>query len=386
MHVGKGIFLQNFGDPRQDHEVFARELSLADRAETAGFQSLWVAEHHFGGYHMCPNVAQLLTYLAARTHNVRLGSMVVVLPWHEPLRVAEELSVLDHLSAGRLLLGLGRGLGRVEFDGFRLDMSDSRDRFVEYAQAIVGAFDTGYMTGLGPLYRQAPVQVRPSPLSPLRGRVYASAVSPASMEIMASLGFGVMVIAQKPWETTVAEVRTYHDRFVELNGQPPPRPLLVSFVAVHESEGAAAQLYERYLVRYASSTVDHYEFANRGLAEVPGYEYYGKLADNIERHGVDRFARFLADLQVHGTPGQVADHIVENVRRLDAAGVIAVLSFGGMDDNTAQANQELFANAVLPRLRCIDGGREIASAPEAAGGFGETREGGIRRSAAPASS
>ena len=67
---------------------------------------------------MCPDVLQFLTYMAGRTTHVQLGSMVVVLPWHDPMRVAEQVSMLDHLSDGRVILGIGRGLGRVEFEGF----------------------------------------------------------------------------------------------------------------------------------------------------------------------------------------------------------------------------------------------------------------------------
>jgi alkanesulfonate monooxygenase SsuD/methylene tetrahydromethanopterin reductase-like flavin-dependent oxidoreductase (luciferase family) len=92
MHVGKGIQCQNFGDPRDDKKIFLHEVALAEQASKLGFQSLWTAEHHFKGYHLCPNVLQLLTYLAGRTSDVLLGSMVVVLPWHDPVRIAEEVS------------------------------------------------------------------------------------------------------------------------------------------------------------------------------------------------------------------------------------------------------------------------------------------------------
>src|ERR1700751_5538904 len=110
MHVGRSVFFQNL-DGRRDRDVYSSEVALALECEALGFQSIWLAEHHFSDYHMCPNVVQLLTYLAGRTETARLGSMVVVLPWHEPVRVAEELAVLDNLSGGRLILGLGRGLG-----------------------------------------------------------------------------------------------------------------------------------------------------------------------------------------------------------------------------------------------------------------------------------
>lgn len=359
MHVGKAICFQNLDGLVSDGDVIANELALADQAESQGFDSLWAPEHHFAGYHMCPDVLQLLTWLAARTTRMRIGSAVVVLPWHEPVRVAESLSMLDHMSGGRLLLGVGRGLGRTEFDGFGVEMAESRQRFVEYSEAIVGAFDSGVLTSDGVYYKQPPVQIRPAPRASLRGRVYASAVSPESMEVMARLGFGVMVNAQKPWATTEAEVAGYRQRFIEINGFEPPKPLLLSFVAVDESEARAEELYEQYLIRYSRSAVDHYQFDNAELANIPGYEYYGRLAANIANHGPEKFARFLSDLQVRGTPDQVVEQLTTNIRRLDGAGVLVCLSYGGMDAETSRAHQALFSRTVLPALQAIDPDRAI---------------------------
>jgi alkanesulfonate monooxygenase SsuD/methylene tetrahydromethanopterin reductase-like flavin-dependent oxidoreductase (luciferase family) len=359
MHVGRGIALQNPDDLGTDGEIIAAELALADRAEASGFESLWVAEHHFTDYHLCPSPLQILTYLAGRTSRLRLGSMVVVLPWHDPIRVAEDLSMLDHLSGGRVVLGVGRGLGRVEFDGFQLQMSESRDRFREYAQMLIEAFDTGIMRSDGPLYVQPPTPLRPRPLASLRGRTYASAVSASSMELMAQLGFGIMVIAQKPWNITLSEVADYRERFVSINGHEPPRPLLVSYVSVHESEGGAQEMYERYNKGYARTCVEHYEFDNLKLGDVPGYEYYGGIARNIAKHGVEGFVKFLADLHVHGTPAQVAEQLIDHVRLLDGAGVIVALSFGGMPAEEAARNQELFVREVLPLLKDVDSHRVL---------------------------
>jgi alkanesulfonate monooxygenase SsuD/methylene tetrahydromethanopterin reductase-like flavin-dependent oxidoreductase (luciferase family) len=365
MHVGMGSFIQNLGREHSDAEVYRHALELADSAEGLGFDSVWSAEHHFTDYHMCPSVTQFLSWVAARTEQVLLGSMVVVLPWHDPVRVAEEVSVLDHLSGGRVLLGLGRGLGRVEFTGFRKEMSESRRRFREYAEAILTGLETGAMAYDGELYRQPPVELRPAPFASFRGRVYASAISPESAEIMARLGVGIMVIAQKPWDTTEAEVASYRELFRELHGTEPPKPLLASWVAVHESQEAAEDMYERYINGYAASVLEHYEFANAGLADIPGYEYYGKLAERIAKHGADKFGRFLADLQVWGTPERVADQLAENVRRLDAAGVIGVFSYGGMPFDVARDNMDCFARRVLPVLQGIDTGVELRAAAAA---------------------
>ena len=89
MHVGMSVFFQNLGTPRSDQDVYAHELSMADLAEPLGFDSVWAAEHHFTDYTMCPSVIQFLTWVGARTERVGLGAMIIVLPWHDPVRVAE---------------------------------------------------------------------------------------------------------------------------------------------------------------------------------------------------------------------------------------------------------------------------------------------------------
>src|SRR5215831_8959385 len=115
MHVGMGAIFQNPEDERPDRDIYRDDLRLVDLAEPLGFESVWGVEHHFTDYTMCPDVLQFLTWAAARTEQIQIGSMVVVLPWHDPVRVAEQISMLDAMSGGRFILGVGRGLGRVEF-------------------------------------------------------------------------------------------------------------------------------------------------------------------------------------------------------------------------------------------------------------------------------
>src|SRR5215204_2015908 len=217
MHAGLGLAFQNLDGHMTDAEMYRHELALADRAEDSGFDSVWTPEHHFDDYVLTPNVTQFLSWLAGRTTTVRLGTMVTVLPWHDPVRVAESFSLLDHLSSGRAVLGIGRGLGRIEFDGFRLEMGESRQRFTEYTAAIVQALERGYIEFDGRLYHQPRTEIRPRPLASFAGRTFASAISPQSMDLMAELGVGLMVIAQKPWETVEEEMATYRRRYREIN-------------------------------------------------------------------------------------------------------------------------------------------------------------------------
>src|SRR4029450_7874035 len=154
MHVGMGVIFQGQGEGRTDRNVYRNELRLGDLAEPLGFESLWGVEHHFTDYTMCPDVLQYLTYFAGRTQAVQLCSMVVVLPWPHPVRVAEQVLMLDHLSNGRLILGIGRGLGRVEFEGFGVNQEDSREMFIEEAQTILEGLEHGYVEFDGTFVKQ----------------------------------------------------------------------------------------------------------------------------------------------------------------------------------------------------------------------------------------
>lgn len=351
MHVGMSVTFQNLDTGHTDEEIYRHELSMADLAEPLGFDSIWAAEHHFNGYTMCPNVTQFLTWMAARTKHVKLGSMVSVLPWHDPIRVAEEVAVLEHMSGGRVILGVGRGLGRVEFDGFRVPMGESRERFVCYAEAILQALETGYLYSDARLYQQPKVQIRPMPMKTFRGRTYAAAVSPESARIMAKLGVGLLVIAQKPWDKTLAELQMYRDIYREVNGCEAPKPIIAAWVACHEDEAVAIDMYEKYLRRYSRSALEHYEFHNEGLASIKGYEYYGALAKNIAKHGIESFVEFLANLQIRGTPDQVYGKLMEYAGLVDAEAVLGVFSYGGMPFEIARQNVRTFADKVLPRLK-----------------------------------
>lgn len=359
MHVGLGLQFNNLDGKTSDAEVYRRELALAARAEEAGFDSVWASEHHFSDYQLTSNTPMFLSWVAGQTERVKLGAMVTVLPWHDPVRVVESYSVLDHLSGGRAIMGLGRGLGAVEFTGFRVEMGESRRRFMEYSDAVLSALETGVMEYDGELYQQPRIDIRPAPLATFKQRTFASAVSPESMEIMARMGVGLMVIAQKPWETAEAELEAYRERFFELNGTEAPKPILVVVAGVSRDPQEARRMREVYLQRWARSTVEHYQFDNEGFAEIEGYEYYAALASNINKHGMERFNSFLADLQVWGSPAQVTEKLLDYAERTDAAGLVVPLCFGGMDSDESQRAFDTFAEDVLPALQAHDAGGDI---------------------------
>ena len=148
---------------RSDASVIGEHLALGDLAEPLGFDSLFALEHHFTGYAMSPSPTQLLSYFAGRTRRILLGSAVIVLPWHDPVRVAEEIALLDVLSGGRCLFGFGRGAASVEYAGFRIPMEEARPRFVEAAKIVVKALTEEVFEWEGDFFTIPRTSIRPRP-------------------------------------------------------------------------------------------------------------------------------------------------------------------------------------------------------------------------------
>jgi alkanesulfonate monooxygenase SsuD/methylene tetrahydromethanopterin reductase-like flavin-dependent oxidoreductase (luciferase family) len=350
MHVGMTVIFQNPEDARPDHEVYADDLRLADLAEPLGFDSVWGVEHHFTDYTMCPDVLQLLTWVAARTKRVQVGSMVVVLPWHDPLRVAEQVAMLDVMSGGRVILGIGRGLGRVEFDGFRVPMDESRARFVESAELLLNALEDGVAVHDGVHVKQPRVPLRPKPPRSFRGRTYAAAVSPESSRIMAQLGIGILIIPQKPWEQVVAELADYRRIYRDVNGADAPPPIVAGWTFCDPSAERAREMALRYIGGYWRTVLKHYELRGEHLAHVKGYESYARLQEIVRDGGADALTEFFLSLQVWGTPEQCFARVMDVRERTGAESFVAAFSYAGMPYVDAEASMRLFAREVRPEL------------------------------------
>jgi len=351
MHVGMAAIFQNPDQARSDMDVWRDDLRLALMAESLGFESLWGVEHHFTDYTMCPDVLQYLTVLAGATERVQLGSMVVVLPWHNPMRVAEQIAVLDHVSNGRFVLGLGRGLGRVEFDGFGVSMDSSRERFTESAEMILTGLERGYCEYDGKLVKQVRREIRPKPFKSFRGRSYAAAVSPESGPVIAKLGLGMLIIPQKPWEMVTEELRNYNAVYQQVNGVPAPPSICAGWVFCDEDAGRAEEKARQYIGGYWHTVLKHYELRGDHLAKTKGYESYARMQQIASAPGgADAMIDFFLGLQVWGTPERCYQTIVDTQKRVGSDRFVGVFSYAGMPAAESERNMRLFAHQVLPEL------------------------------------
>lgn len=353
MHIGMASIFQNPDRDNgvSDYSVYQKDMSLALMAEGLGYDSVWGVEHHFTDYTMTPDVVQFLSYVGGHSKKVKLGTMVVVLPWNDPMRVAEKISMLDCMTDGRVIFGIGRGLGRVEFEGFRLDMGESRERFIESAEMILDGLEQGYCEYDGKHIKQPKARIRPEPFASFKNRTYAAAVSPESSQIMAKLGLGILIIPQKPWEEHAQELKDYNELFLKLHGVAAPRPFVGAWIACDKDPHKAEAMAREYIVGYWNSVVKHYEMASDHFAATKGYEYYGRLTDAIAEQGIDGMAQFFMDLQVWGTPEQCLEKIKDIHTRTDCCGFNGVFRYAGMPIEMAKGNLELFAREVMPELK-----------------------------------
>ncbi len=354
MDVGLSVIFQGLDQSITDKQVYDNDLKLGSMAEELGFQSIWGVEHHFTDYTMCPDVTQFLSYWAGRNPNLGLGSMVIVLPWHDPIRVAEEITMLDNMSDGRMILGIGRGLGRVEFEGFGRDMNTAREYFTEAADMILEGLESGFCEYDGDHIKQARRELRPRPFKTFRGRTYAAAVSPESSQIMARLGAGILIIPQKPWEHVDKELASYRATFVEVNGFEAPPPILAGWTYCHENADKAEELALEYIGNYYHSVIDHYEMAGQHLKKTKGYEAYGAMQDHVNEN-IEDVVKFFMSLQVWGTPEKCFETIKNFTGRTGAEAYNGIFNYGKMPFAEAEKSLRLFAKEVIPELHKLPG-------------------------------
>lgn len=353
MQFGVQMVFQSHGYPpgTDDGQVVAEEIRLAELADELGFDAIWPVEHHFTDYAFCPDNVMFLAHMAARTSRVRLGTGAVILPWNDPLRVAERISFLDHLAAGRVLFGMGRGLARREYEGFGIPMDESRDRFDEAARMVLDALETGFIEGDGPYYPQTRTEIRPRPRASFRGRTYAVGMSPDSVLSAADLGARLVVFSQKPWEEQVEVYATYAERYREVHGAEPAPMITCDFLYVDPDAKRAEAMAHEHIAGYLTSVMQHYELASEHFKDAKGYESYGNAVDLLQAIGLEKLCEMYLRVQAWGTPDDVVDQLRERQQLLGDLDLTCCFRYSGMPLADAERSMRSFAEQVMPALR-----------------------------------
>jgi len=364
MDVGMMMVFASYGwDNCPDARVWEEEIRLARLAADSGFDCLWSAEHHFNDYSFVPDNIQLMTYLTALNPNVDVGTAAVIVPWHDPLRVAENAAVLDLLSKGRLRLGLGRGLARREFAAFRLSMDESRGRFDEAAPMIINALKTGFIEGDGPFYKQPRTAIRPRPQHSFDGRIYAVASSEDSVVSAAKLGAHMVIFADRPWEMRAPTIERGRELHRQFHGTEPPSLMLTEFCVCGSDLAATEAEARQYQGKFVESNFHHYEFLGEHFKNVKGYDAYQQKAEIARKAGLEGALTSFMQAASWGTPDKILRGLEARRQVVGDFELNVAFRFGGTPYEVSERGLKLFAREVLPVVKSW-GPAKVARAAE----------------------
>jgi len=352
MDVGILSIFQNYQGRVSDEDMVAGEMRIARQVEDLGFDKLWPAEHHFTNYSAIPDNIAYLAWLAGQTSTLKLGTGAVIVPWNDPLRVVERITLLDHLSGGRAVLGLGRGLSRTEYRHFQIDMSESRERFDEGARMILDALETGVIRGDGPFYPQVETPIRPRPFKSFRDRVYAVGMSPDSVEQAATLGARLMTFSQQPWELYAqGPLAEYRKTWAKHHAGPPPPPLTGDLMFCHPDPKQAEALGIEYMSAYFLTIIEHYEILSEHFKDTKGYDHYATAGEAFKAVGLELAAKTYCQVQTWGTPEMILEKLRWRKELIGEFELNLISYYGGMPIELAEQSLGLFARDVLPELK-----------------------------------
>jgi len=352
MHVGLASgFAHQRGAEYDDARFLREELGNLELADRLGFDSVWITEHHFSDYSLSNDPLQLLTYLAGRTKHVKLGTQCIIVPWHNPARLAEKIVNLDIISGGRAILGFGGGLAPHEFAGLGIDQNKSRDLYCDILDTLIPALETGIIEGDGAFGSIARSELRPRPIKSFAGRKFCGSLSGSSMYSAARHGFGNMVL-MLPQRGKEAAPDRYRAVWQEVHGtgSEPPPPMLSGNYYIDQSAEFAELQGRKYLARTMRAAVENYSLARPGtFTNIKGYEHYEKMV--MQPEAVDEYAETFALGAVTGTPQQILERMWELKEIYKPQGFFPHVYFGGMPQDEALKNIHLFAEKVLPEIK-----------------------------------
>src|SRR5712692_5236527 len=205
------FFLMQRDEAWNEQAVYDSGLEQMLAAEALGYSSVWIAEHHFNDYGLCPAPPVLAAFVAARTTSLRLGMGVSLLPLHHPVDLAEELAVLDVVSGGRLNVGIGRGGTLQDYQTFQSDRDDSRARVEEGVALMRQSWSGAPFDFQGQFHSAAGVHVRPRPVQRPHPPLFIAANSEDSVLSAARLGLPTLSSFFVPIEELQRRHRLYRE-------------------------------------------------------------------------------------------------------------------------------------------------------------------------------
>jgi alkanesulfonate monooxygenase SsuD/methylene tetrahydromethanopterin reductase-like flavin-dependent oxidoreductase (luciferase family) len=350
MRFGTYFFLQATPD-RTPAEIVTEEMAQMVLSERLGFDSVWLTEHHFSDYGLSAAPSVLAAALAVQTSRISIGTAVYVIPFHNPVRLAEETATLDILSGGRMIVGIGRGNRPLEFVGHGIVQDDSRTRMEEGVQIMLAAWTTDHVTFHGRHWNLDRIPVQPQPLQKPHPPIAIAATSDESVSWAAQHGWRILSSGLGTRLPALERLRGVYETALRATDLPRQtvddllaRWVVTKHAYVADTDAQArreAEPHERwYLDSFARS------LRPDGLTGISD-KVRAQANEMVRRTTERRWEDLIDDTLLIGSPATVRARVAE----LAAAGVgelVCWMNFGGLPSAQVRRSMQLFADEVIP--------------------------------------
>lgn len=337
--------------PDGDFQRAYKEMfSQIEYAEELGFDSVWLAEHHGSAYGSMPSPQVPMAAIAKITERMRIGLAVSILPFDNPVRIAEDFAMVDVISGGRLDLGVGRGYQPREFKmlGLADQQQHSREIFEESLEILVGLWENDTFSYQGKFFQIEDVSITPKPLQKPRPPLYVAAISPSTFELVRKYDMNVLVT---PTLMSLEELETFVVKAKKDLMESGHDPLELNFPMNWQMH--LAETEEEALSRPAEALDWYFNLVMKLVPKGPnapkGYEYMANLAEAFEAGG----GVSINDLRAGGiilldTPEKVREKIDKVYNEIGQQEIFCWMRIGGLEDHKVKASMKLFAEEVMP--------------------------------------
>ncbi len=344
-----GLFFLMQRDERwSEQAVYDSDVEQMLAAESLGYQSVWIAEHHFNDYGLCPAPQVLAAFVAARTTTLRLGMGVSLLPLHHPVDLAEQLAVLDVVSGGRLDVGIGRGGTLQDYQTFQSERSDARMRIEEGIALMLRCWTGAPFDFAGQFHSAERLHVRPRPTQRPHPPLFVACNSEDSVVSAARLGLPTLSSFFVPVPELQRRRTLYRDKAR----------------AAGHSDSEIEELERRsWGMRVVHVAPDHDEALRATEPPFMGYQRKmsvlrseatgGTVPNSFDRSllRLRAFRDYLADgWALIGTPGEVRDGLQQYLAATGFQRVLLLMALPGLSPALTLRSMRMFADEVAPAM------------------------------------
>jgi len=314
-------------------DVYTTSLERIIKMDRTGFDAVWLAEHHFNDYSICPSIHMIGAWVAAQTKQIRIGTGVSLAAFYHPLRLAEEVALLDVISGGRVNWGAGRGFDKTEFEMFDVPFDESHARFRENVDIVLKAWTEDRLTYDGQFHQYNDVEVLPKPVQSPHPPVWLAATSPGSIESAASDGFSILMDPHTTHTEIAEKYKFYQDTLSKhghrVDGRNTP---VARLLAVANTDGEATEIARRG----AGWTLGSYANKDKSAGSAT-------LTMSKRDETEDPIERYVNGAVIKGTPERVIDQLKELEETMPLNYLLCAPLSGGSFD--------LFTDKVMPAFQ-----------------------------------